>query len=114
VGTRREKAGIGQKERKEGATRRESQLSIMWNGCSEMRERDRKEQREILIEERMDERDTEKQGVGDKKKNVIFFGIVIFLDTTVCRNRKARRANKALSIKKKKKKQVSRCFHHFC
>jgi hypothetical protein len=36
------------------------------------------EQRELLIEDRMDERDAEKQGVGDKKKNVIFFGIVIF------------------------------------
>jgi hypothetical protein len=35
------KTGIGQKERKEGATRRERQLSIVWNGCSEMRERNR-------------------------------------------------------------------------
>jgi hypothetical protein len=52
VGTRREKTGIGWKERKEGAEcamKRERQLST-WNGCSEMRERERerKEREEIL------------------------------------------------------------------
>jgi hypothetical protein len=57
---------------------RERELSIMWNGCSEMRERDRKEQREILIEDRMDERDAEKQGVGDKKKFFFFWYCYFF------------------------------------
>jgi hypothetical protein len=45
VGTRREKTGIGRKERKEGAecaVRRET-IEQMWNGCSEMREREKKE-----------------------------------------------------------------------
>jgi hypothetical protein len=32
--------------------RREKQLSIMWNGFSEMRERERKERGEILNEDR--------------------------------------------------------------
>ncbi|KAH0809690.1 hypothetical protein GEV33_013099 [Tenebrio molitor] len=43
------------KKRKEGAEcamRREKQLSIMWNGFSEMRERERKERGEILNEDR--------------------------------------------------------------
>jgi hypothetical protein len=47
VGRRREKTGIGWKERKEGAEcamKRERQSStIMWNGCSEMSERKEKE-----------------------------------------------------------------------
>jgi hypothetical protein len=53
VGTRREKTGIGWKERKEGAecdTRRET-TEHTWNGCSEMRERERKERGEILNED---------------------------------------------------------------
>jgi hypothetical protein len=45
VKTRREKTGIGRKERKEGAEcakrERERQLRHMWNGCSEMRRRER-------------------------------------------------------------------------
>jgi hypothetical protein len=44
VGTRRDKTGIGWKERKEGAEcamKRET-IEHMWNGCSEMRERERK------------------------------------------------------------------------
>jgi hypothetical protein len=48
------KKSIGQKKRKEGAEcamRREKQLSIMWNGFSEMRERERKERGEILNED---------------------------------------------------------------
>jgi hypothetical protein len=54
VGTRIEKIGTRQKKRKEGAEyamRREKQLSIMWNGFSEMRERERKERGEILNED---------------------------------------------------------------
>jgi hypothetical protein len=54
VGTRREKIGIGQKKRKEGAECamwRKKQLSIMWNGFSEMREKERKERGEIWNED---------------------------------------------------------------
>jgi hypothetical protein len=42
----------------------------------------------------------EKERDGDRKKNVFFFLdlLFLFLDITVNRNRKARRANKALSI----------------
>jgi hypothetical protein len=50
--------------------------------------------------DRMDERDMEKEGQNGKRKGwgiYIFFLIFIFLDKTVCRNRKGRRANKALS-----------------
>jgi hypothetical protein len=53
VGTRREKTGVGWNERKEGAEcamNRDRQLST-WNGCSEMRERERKEWGEILNED---------------------------------------------------------------
>jgi hypothetical protein len=48
VGTRKEKTGIGWKAKKEGAEcamKRERQLST-WNGCSEMRERERERGRE--------------------------------------------------------------------
>jgi hypothetical protein len=75
VGTRREKIGIGWKERKEGA---ECGMRSMWNGCSEMRERERKERREILNEDGREirwmkkiwkrrERIEEERG-GDRKK----------------------------------------------
>jgi hypothetical protein len=52
---RREKTGIGWKERKGGgecAMKRERETTEhMWNGCSEMRERERKERGEILNED---------------------------------------------------------------
>jgi hypothetical protein len=55
VKTRREKTGMGQKEGKEGAKcamRREREtIEHMWNGCSEMRERQRKERGETLDED---------------------------------------------------------------
>jgi hypothetical protein len=67
--------GIGWKERKEGAERamrRERQLStIMWKGCSEMRERERKERGEIRMKtegDKMDGRDIEKEGKDRKRK----------------------------------------------
>jgi hypothetical protein len=50
VGTRTERTGIGRKERKEGAEcamRRET-IEHIWNGCREMKERERKERGEIL------------------------------------------------------------------
>jgi hypothetical protein len=54
--TRREKTSIGWKEKNEGeecAMRREREgetIEHMWNGCSEMREKERKERGEILNE----------------------------------------------------------------
>jgi hypothetical protein len=51
--TKREKTGIRWKERKEGAEcamRRET-IEHMWNGCSEMRESERKIRGEILNED---------------------------------------------------------------
>jgi hypothetical protein len=75
-------------------------IEHMWNGCSEMRERERKELgemqnedgREIGWKKEIWKRRTEwkKKGVGNRKVNVVFFGIVIFiLDKTVTRNSKA-------------------------
>jgi hypothetical protein len=53
VGTRREKSRIGWKERKEGAecAMRRATIEQMWNGCSEMRERERKKRGEIQNED---------------------------------------------------------------
>jgi hypothetical protein len=59
----------------------------MWNGCGQMRKRERKEQGEILKGDGMDERDMEQEGQNrrrngwrvERKKN--FFGIVIFMFT---------------------------------
>jgi hypothetical protein len=53
VGTRREKTRIGWKERKEGAecAMRRATIEQMWNGCSEMRERERKKRGEIQNED---------------------------------------------------------------
>jgi hypothetical protein len=76
-------------------------MEHMWNGCSEMRERERKERREILNEDGREirwmkkiwkrrERIEEERG-GDRKK-MLNFGIVIFV--FVIRNPKAWRANK--------------------
>jgi hypothetical protein len=52
VGTRREKIGIGWKERNEGtecAMRREREtIKNLWKECSEMRKRERKKWGEIL------------------------------------------------------------------
>jgi hypothetical protein len=80
MGTRREKTGIGRKERKEGAEydmRRQRQLN-MWNGCGEMRE-EGKELGEILNDDGREigwmkkiwnRRDRmKKKGVGDTKQN---------------------------------------------
>jgi hypothetical protein len=76
-------------------------MEHMWNGCSEMRERERKERREILNEDGREirwmkkiwkrrERIEEERG-GDRKK-MLNFVIVIFV--FVIRNPKACRANK--------------------
>jgi hypothetical protein len=76
-------------------------MEHMWNGCSKMRERERKERREILNEDgreirwmkkiwKRKERIEEERG-GDRKK-MLNFGIVIFV--FVIRNPKAWRANK--------------------
>jgi hypothetical protein len=105
VGTRREKTGTGYKERKEGAEcamKREREIiEHMWKGCNDIRERERERNGEKRRKgDRMDERDMEKEGQNGKRKGwgiYIFFLIFIFLDKTVCRNRKGRRANKALS-----------------
>jgi hypothetical protein len=53
VGTRREKTSIGRKERKKGAecAMREKTMEHMWNGSSEMRDRERKERGEIQNED---------------------------------------------------------------
>jgi hypothetical protein len=50
VETRTEKTGIGRKERKEGAecAMRRKTIEHIWNGCREMKERERKERGEIL------------------------------------------------------------------
>jgi hypothetical protein len=73
--------------------RRERQLSTC--GCNEMRERQRKDRGEILNEdgrelgwmkkiwERRDR--MEKETGGDRKKNVIFFGFVIFIFRYNCK-----------------------------
>jgi hypothetical protein len=84
--------GIGWKKRKESAERamrRERQLStIMWNVCSEMRERERKERGEIQMkteEDKMDGRDIEKEGKDRKRKgggwekNVNFWNCIFML-----------------------------------
>jgi hypothetical protein len=54
----REKTGIGWKERKEGAecAREKETIKHMWNGCSEMREKERKERGKILNEDGMETR----------------------------------------------------------
>jgi hypothetical protein len=73
-------------------------MEHMWNVCSEMRERERKERREILNENGREireiwkrrERIEEERG-GDRKK-MLNFVIVIFV--FVIRNPKACRANK--------------------
>jgi hypothetical protein len=67
VGTRREKAGIGWKERKEGSKctmwreRERETIEHMWNKCSELREREGENGKGRNSEERrkdkMDERD---------------------------------------------------------
>jgi hypothetical protein len=89
VETRTEKTGIGRKERKEGAEcamRRET-IEHIWNGCREMKERERKERGEILKgkgRHRMDERDMEKEAHNGKRDGwrietkKFFLGIVIF------------------------------------
>ncbi|KAJ3629240.1 hypothetical protein MTP99_013643 [Tenebrio molitor] len=66
---------IGWKKRKESAERamrRERQLStIMWNVCSEMRERERKERGEIQMKtegDKMDGRDIKEEGKDRKRK----------------------------------------------
>jgi hypothetical protein len=61
----------------------------MWNGCSEMRERERKERGEILNEggrergwmkEIWKRRDrVEKERGGRVERKMLFFGIVIFM-----------------------------------
>jgi hypothetical protein len=76
-------------------------MEHMWNGCSKMRERERKERREILNEDgreirwmkkiwKRKERIEEERG-GDREK-MLNFGIVIFV--FVIRNPKAWRENK--------------------
>jgi hypothetical protein len=66
VGMRREKTGIGRKERKEGAecvVRRERQLSTCGMDVgSEMRERERKGTRKNMNEDKIEERDTYGRG----------------------------------------------------
>jgi hypothetical protein len=63
-------------------------IEDMWNGCSEMREREKGtgENTEWRRKgNKMDERDMEEEGKNRKRKewgigkNVIFFGIVIFM-----------------------------------
>jgi hypothetical protein len=78
----------------------------MWNGCREMRDRERKERGEILDEDgkRYGKGGSErkKKEMGDRQKNVFFLELLfLFLDKTVSRNRKARRVNKALYNNKK-------------
>jgi hypothetical protein len=57
-------------------------IEHMWNGCSEMRERERKEQRAILnedgrkirwLKEVWKRRERIEKGMGDRNKNVIFW-----------------------------------------
>jgi hypothetical protein len=43
-------------------------MEHMWNGRSEMRERERKERGEILNGDKMDERDMEEEGKDRKRK----------------------------------------------
>jgi hypothetical protein len=90
VGMRREKTGIEWKERKEGAKyamRREREtIEHMWNRCSEMRERKRKERGEILREDGreiiwMKEIWNRRERIEKERRGEIglFFGIVIFM-----------------------------------
>jgi hypothetical protein len=58
----------------------------MWNGCSEMRERERKERGEKRKRYGRGGKRWKKKGVRDRKKRVIF-GIAIFI--FVIRNPKA-------------------------
>jgi hypothetical protein len=77
-------------------------MAHMWNGCGEMRERERKERGEIQNEDGREirwmkevwmrrERIEKERGGGLKKR--LIFGIVTFM--FVITNPKARRANKA-------------------
>jgi hypothetical protein len=80
-------------------------MEHMWNGCSEMRDKERKERGEILngdgreirwMKEIWKRRERiEKERGGDSKKNVNFWNCII---KCVIRNPKARRANKALLL----------------
>jgi hypothetical protein len=72
--TKREKTGIRWKERKEGAEcamRRET-IEHMWNGCSEMRESERKDTgrntERRRKENRIDERDMEQRERMEKER----------------------------------------------
>jgi hypothetical protein len=85
VGTRIEKTGIGWKEKKEGAKCDEERETIenMWNGWSEMGERERTERCEILgedgrkiiwMKEIWKRRERIEKGRGrDRKKGVFFW-----------------------------------------
>jgi hypothetical protein len=68
VETRREKRGSGRKKRKEGAESATRRGEHMWNGCGEMRKRERKEQREILKRDGMDEKDMKQEGQNRRRK----------------------------------------------
>jgi hypothetical protein len=71
VETRAEKTGIGRKERKEGAecALRTKTIEHIWNGCKEMKERERKERGEILKGKGRDRwmRDMEKEAHNGKR-----------------------------------------------
>jgi hypothetical protein len=71
----------------------------MWNGCREMRDRERKERGEILDEDgkRYGKGGSErkKKEMGDRQKNVFFLELLfLFLDKTVSRVNKALYNNK--------------------
>jgi hypothetical protein len=73
----------------------------MWNGCREMRDRERKERGEILDEDgkRYGKGGSErkKKEMGDRQKNVFFLELLfLFLDKTVSRVNKALYNNKRI------------------
>jgi hypothetical protein len=82
---------------------RERRIEHMRNGCSEMRERERKERGEILNEDGREIRwmeeegeDRKRKGRGIGRKNVHFWNCIFML---VIRNPKAPRANNAWLLK---------------
>jgi hypothetical protein len=88
-------------------------IEHMWNGCSEMRERERKERGEIQNEDGKEIRwmkeickrrkRIEKERGGDRKKKFNFRNCLFMF---VMRIPKARRTNKALPIGRRKKKLI--------
>jgi hypothetical protein len=83
VETRRKNPVDGRRKRRRRMCYEEREtIEHMWNGCSEMRERERKEQRAILNEDRRKirwlkevwkRRERIEKGMGDRNKNVIFW-----------------------------------------